>query len=142
MFRRQGILGRVAVLGIALVVLGLVAGATTRRYARADSDPAGSAYYVVVLPPASGDGSSMQLVQVSSGGATSVQVASNGATVDCTRYVSMDDAGTAAAQNHPGASWTVELAPDALHAMLQAAGASPDLLTLLPALADADLCIP
>ena len=43
---------------------------------------------------------------------------------------------------HDGVNWTVALAPDALHALLNAGGMPPDLANLVPAVADADICTP
>ncbi len=126
--------------GLATLLLGL--GALACRPAQAEPDPGTAAYYVVVLPADTGNSSNVQIIQINDGSGSHVQVGDGSASVDCTRFATADDANAAASLAHPGANWTVVLAPDALHALLTASGVSPDLANLLPAVADADICVP
>ena len=103
------------------------------------------AYYVVVQSDAAGAGQSSHsqvIVQTGQTSVTAVQVGDGRSAVECTRYASADDAQAAASARYVGQTWAVVLADDALHALMQNAGAPADMLALLPALSDADVCTP
>ena len=100
------------------------------------------AYYVVVQTDAGQSSHSQVIVQSGQTSVTAVQVGDGRSAVECTRYASADDAQAAAAARYVGQMWAVVLADDALHALMQNAGAPADMLALLPTLSDADVCTP
>ncbi|HLZ68462.1 MAG TPA: hypothetical protein VKV26_00990 [Dehalococcoidia bacterium] len=124
--------------GLSLLLSGLAACACPRVYAEPAPD---AAYYIVVQPGGTGGGQ-IELLQVNDGNTLISLQSGVTARVECTRYANAADAAAAAALRYRDATWTVELAPDALHALLAAAGIADDVTSLLPPVADADLCTP
>lgn len=130
-----------------LVALGASWALTGIPGSRAHAAPATGdpAYYVVVQTDAAGAGQSSHaqvIVQNGQSTVTAVQVGDGRSAVECTRYASADDAQAAASARYAGQTWNVVLAEDALHALMQNAGAPAELLALFPALSDADVCTP
>jgi hypothetical protein len=144
MLKRLSLLGLAGAMSLGLLLSGgRIMGV---HGAAAQSDPAATpAYYIVVQqPPTDGNSTSQTHVIVQGDSSiTTVQVGTSGSTVDCTRYDNEADAEAAAALAHPGQAWVVVWAPDALHALLQAAGQTDATLMLpLPLVPDDAVCSP